>query len=146
MKRSMYKISGKARVAVYVAGLSVMCSCAMRTRFNTPEEKLVAYNWTLHAYQGHAISLQGFPKGAPILRFYEDSTLDLFTGCEHRKGIYTMNDYMFDIEIDTQRVSCQIPSTENLIRLLNLSNAYVFNKEKLSIRLNGSEVLSFFEK
>ena len=146
MKRLIYKINGKVRVGIYMAGLCVFSSCNMRMKFNTPEEKLVAYNWTLHSYQGKAIDLQGFPKGAPVLRFYPDSTLILFTGCEHTKGNYTMNEDEFDIDIDTQQISCQIPATENLIRLLNLSNAYLFNKEKLSIRLNGTEVLSFFEK
>lgn len=146
MKRWSFKISGKVRIAAFMAGLSVLCACNMRMKYYTPEDKIVAFNWTLHAYEGKAIDLHGFPKGAPVLRFFTDSTLILFTGCQHTKGFYTMTDLMFDIDIDTLQISCETPGTQNLIRFLNLSNEYLLSKEKLSIRLNGTEMLSFFEK
>jgi hypothetical protein len=136
----------KVSVVVGVAGLSVFCACSMKTVYYTEQDKLVAYNWILHAYEGKAIDLQSFPNGAPALRFTSDSTLVLFTGCEHMKGYYKLDENYFDIAIDTQRVTCKIPATENLIHFLNLSNRFVLSKEKLLIILDSTEVLSFFEK
>ena len=78
------------KIAAGVFGAYLLLSCGMNRKLYTPEDKLVSYNWVLHAYQQEPIHLDAYHKGAPFLRFGNDSTVYVFTGCEYTKGVFRM--------------------------------------------------------
>lgn len=134
------------RLAVGVFGAYLLLSCGMNRKLYSSEDKLVSYNWVLHAYQQEPIHLDAFHKGAPFLRFDSDSTVYVFTGCEYTRGVFRMAGESLDVDIDPEHLSCKVPASENLILFLNSSNRFVILKEKLFLMQDNTELLAFFTK